>query len=99
MAHRVEGVCNKCTQIKGYSDYIPFPDIAVLEPVAFYPIHFNKRINYFEYGAVKFEKTYGHHLWSSLSPGMEAPEKSILAQIAKRFCPTTFELFQDSFGS
>lgn len=71
----------------------------MLEPAVFYPIHINKRLNYFESGAVKFEKTYGHHIWSSLSPGMEAPEKSILAQLAKRSCPMTFELFKDSFGS
>lgn len=76
-----------------------FPELSVLDPIVFYPIHFNKRMHYFESGTVKFAKTYGHHLWSSLSIGMEAPEKSILAQLAKRSCPTTFELFKDSFGS
>ncbi|XP_026324750.1 lactosylceramide 4-alpha-galactosyltransferase-like isoform X2 [Hyposmocoma kahamanoa] len=74
-------------------------ELSVLDPVVFYPIHFNKRMHYFESGTVKFAKTYGHHLWSSLSIGMEAPEKSILAQLAERSCPTTFELFKDSFGS
>ncbi|CAK1547407.1 unnamed protein product [Leptosia nina] len=72
---------------------------SVLDTKYLYPIHYKYRKRYFRPG--KIEDTpdaYMHHIWNRLTHHLPVPKDSLYAELAKKYCPSVYELYGDEFG-
>ncbi|XP_026324757.1 alpha-1,4-N-acetylglucosaminyltransferase-like isoform X2 [Hyposmocoma kahamanoa] len=53
---------------------------------------------YFAPGELNPPHTYGHNIWNNRSRRIAAPRDSLLANLARQFCPVTYQMHGDKFG-
>ncbi|CAH2037131.1 unnamed protein product, partial [Iphiclides podalirius] len=70
----------------------------VYGPDLFYPIKWQNGKEYFAAGELKIKDSYVYHVWNHLTKGHKVDIKSPYAELARRFCPSTYELYGDRFG-
>ncbi|CAK1596552.1 unnamed protein product [Parnassius mnemosyne] len=71
----------------------------VYQPELFYPIEWQQGKEYFEAGELKNRGAFVYHVWNHLTKAHKVHKNSPYAQLARRFCPLTYDLYGDLFGT
>ncbi|XP_072931651.1 lactosylceramide 4-alpha-galactosyltransferase-like [Epargyreus clarus] len=71
----------------------------VYGPQFFYPVSYDRSKVYFKAGDLDLQNVYVYHLWNHITKKFKVQKGSPYAKLAKRYCPTIFNLYGDDFGN
>ncbi|XP_068631716.1 lactosylceramide 4-alpha-galactosyltransferase-like [Battus philenor] len=71
----------------------------VYGPELFYPIKWENARDYFKRGQLINKGAYVYHVWNHLTANLVADHDSPYATLARQFCPTTYEMYGERFGT
>ncbi|CAB3253061.1 unnamed protein product [Arctia plantaginis] len=72
--------------------------LKIYPPKYFYPVHYTQHKNYFKNGNISnMYDPYMHHMWNHFTGNLKVGKASPFAKLARKFCPTIYEMYGDEF--
>lgn len=73
--------------------------IKIMPYELFYPLHYSLWRFYFRVDTItNIEPPYTYHMWNYLSNTEKIVRGSLYQVLAKKYCPTIYEMYGDEFG-